>query len=283
MSLQTIFNDCILSITRYEPVHGGDINRAWCLYSGDKKYFLKVNDAAVYPGLFEKEAKGLRSLRDNCSLIIPDVIKTSVVEKQQYLLLEWIDKSGIQLGFMKNFGSELARLHQKEQKYFGWKEDNYIGTLPQKNTLHSEWHSFYTECRIMPLVKKLHDSGIFSKQDIESAEKVCNKLEQLFPKEKSSLLHGDLWSGNFMISSNGNAAVYDPAVYYGHREMDLGMTLLFGGFDKKFYEGYNEVYPLEKNWQHRVPLTQLYPLLVHAVLFGGHYIQSVKNNFTKFQ
>jgi len=103
-----------------------------------------------------------------------------------------------------------------------------------------------------------------------------------FPEEPPALLHGDLWAGNFMIDSTGSAAIFDPAVYCGHREMDLGMTKLFGGYDQRFYKGYNAVYPLEKNWEKRLPLTQLYPLLVHALLFGGHYIAQVKSTVLRY-
>ena len=108
------------------------------------------------------------------------------------------------------------------------------------------------------------------------------KLARHFPIEPPALLHGDLWSGNFLISSNGQAAIYDPAVYYGHREMDIGMTKLFGGFDQRFYDAYNATYPLEKDWEKRLQVTQLYPLLVHAVLFGGHYISQVREIIKQF-
>ena len=128
----------------------------------------------------------------------------------------------------------------------------------------------------MPLVQKLFDGNIFSKKEAEIALHACDKLGELFPAEPPALLHGDLWSGNFMVTQTGVAAIFDPAVYCGHREMDLGMTKLFGGFDQRFYNAYNATYPLEAGWQQRLQLTQLYPLLVHALLFGGHYVASAK-------
>jgi len=131
-------------------------------------------------------------------------------------------------------------------------------------------------------VKKLFDAGDLSAKDIRDADLFCNNLRIIFPAEPPSLLHGDLWAGNYMIISTGYAAIFDPAVYCGHREMDIGMTKLFGGFDQRFYEAYNETNPLEKGWENRLPVTQLYPLLVHAVLFGGHYIESVKNILKAF-
>ena len=166
----------------------------------------------------------------------------------------------------------MAMMHQQRQPYFGWSAHNNIGSYPQNNTQHDSWHLFYTECRIMPLVKKLFDTAVFGKQELKAAETLCKKFDQLFPQEPPALLHGDLWSGNYMITATGDAAIYDPAVYYGHREMEMGMTKLFGGFHQQFYATYNEVLPLEKAWLQRLPLSQLYPLLVHAVLFGGHYV-----------
>lgn len=275
MSLQSILDNCGLTITKYEQVQGGDINLAYCLYTSDAKYFLKVNDALLYPAMFEKEAKGLKALAENLGIIsVPQVLKDGLAGKEQYLLLEWIEGGKPGKDSMERFGSALANMHQKAAPYFGWEENNYIGSLQQDNTIHDSWYSFYTECRIMPLVKVLFNAGAFSKQDIAGAETLCRKISQRFPQETSSLLHGDLWAGNFMITSSGDAAIFDPAVYYGHREMDIGMTKLFGGFDQRFYDGYKSIYPLEKHWLERLPLTQLYPILVHAVLFGGHYIST---------
>jgi protein-ribulosamine 3-kinase len=283
MPLQSILDDLGLTITRYEQVHGGDINLSYCLYTKDGKFFLKVNQTMLYPAMFEKEAGGLKALAENTSIIkVPRVIKWGLAGKGQYLLLEWIENGKPGKDSMERFGSALADIHHRSQPYFGWQEDNYIGSLQQDNTKYESWHLFYTECRIMPLVQWLFNAGGFSKQDIVDAESFCRKLSHLFPQEPASLLHGDLWAGNFMITSTGDAAMYDPAVYYGHREMDIGMTKLFGGFDPIFYDGYNTMYPLEKGWPQRLPLTQLYPLLVHAVLFGGNYVNSAREIMKRF-
>ncbi len=283
MSLQAILDDCGLIITKHEPVHGGDINRAFCLHDRGGKYFLKVNDAQCYPGMFEKEACGLRALHDHGPIGVPKVIRTGIVDSQQYLLLEWMDTAKPEAKFWETFGAGLATLHKKSQSQFGWEDDNYIGSLPQSNQLRPTWHLFYVECRILPLVKRLFDANSVTRQDLSAAEAFCKKLDQVFPVEPPSLLHGDLWNGNFMVTSTGKPAIFDPAVYCGHREMDLGMTKLFGGFDERFYHAYHEVYPLEDGWQQRLPLTQLYPLLVHAVLFGGHYLGRVRETVANYE
>ena len=289
LSLKNIFDNCGLTITRYEPVHGGDINDCYRLYTHDANFFLKVNDAFRYPGMFEKEASGLKALAAGlatfeklATLVIPQVIKCGTAEQQQYLLLEWIETGRAKKNFWESFGAALATMHRQPQPYYGWKEDNYIGSLPQFNSKHTSWHLFYSGCRITPLVKLLFDAGAFTKQDALNAELFCQKTIELFPQEPPALIHGDLWNGNFMTTATGDVAIYDPAVYYGHREMDMGMTKLFGGFDQRFYDAYNEVYPLEKDWLQRLPLTQLYPLLVHAVLFGGHYVRSAINIIKQF-
>jgi len=281
--LQNIFKDCDLNVQRYEHVYGGDINLSYCLYSPTGKYFLKVNDENKYPLMFEREANGLDKLREYCTLKIPQVIKQDSCNDQQYLILEWLENGTPKKDMWENFGRGLAMMHKQPQEYFGLNEDNYIGSLNQNNDPHDGWHSFFAECRIKPLVKKLFDAGDLSATDIRDADLFCNNVRAILPIENPSFLHGDLWAGNYMITSYGYAAIFDPAVYCGHREMDIGMTKLFGGFDQHFYDAYNEAYPLENGWEKRLPITQLYPLLVHAVLFGGHYISEVKHIFSAFQ
>ena len=280
--LQNIFDECGLNVQRCEQENGGDINLAWCLFSSQGKYFLKVNDKDKYPGMFQKEANGLDLLRKHCTLVIPGVIKNGECGQYQYLLLEWLEKAAPQKNMWENFGSGMAMLHKHTQQYFGLNEDNYIGSLKQNNTSHNEWHSFYTTCRVMPLVKMLFDAGSFSSKDIDNANSFCKNLKDIFPVGSPSLLHGDLWGGNFLVTPSATAAIFDPAVYFGHREMDIGMTKLFGGFDRRFYSAYHEVYPLENGWERRLPVTQLYPLLVHALLFGGHYIMSAAKVIKEF-
>ena len=281
--LQNIFKDCDLNVQQYERMHGGDINSSYSLFTSIGKCFLKLNDKNRYPLMFTREANGLDKLRELCTLKIPQVIKQGSCNDQQYLLLEWMEKGAPKKDMWENFGRGLAMMHKQPQEYFGLDEDNYIGSLNQNNNRHNEWDSFYSECRIMPLVKELFEAGSFSSTNIKDAEFFCSLLKNIFPSEPPSLVHGDLWAGNYMISSSGYAAIFDPAVYFGHREMDIGMTKLFGGFDRQFYEAYNEAYPLEKGWEKRLSITQLYPLLVHAVLFGGHYISEVKHIFSAFR
>jgi len=263
------------AITSYVNLQGGDINEAVRLNTENDQYFLKWNDANTYPNMLQLEAAGLNVLRDQSSLVVPGVISQGLAGNRQWLILEWLEKQPVTSDSLREFGRKLAGLHTCRQPFFGWQTDNFIGNLKQLNKARESWAAFYADCRILPLVSNLVDSGRFTSADARLAESFCTKLGDLMPAEPPALLHGDLWSGNYMIVENG-AAVFDPAVYYGHREMDIGMTRLFGGFDDSFYAGYEEIYPLEKGWEQRLAITQLYPLLVHAVLFGGHYTENCR-------
>lgn len=285
--IETFLHSRIVSAS---PVTGGDINNAYRLKTSEGSYFLKTNDAGCYPEMLAKEAAALRSIRQNLSgsfaatekSPVPKILANAVTDSRQYLLLEWIEQGYPNSTYWQDFGALIAVMHLREQSLFGWPEDNYIGSLAQPNSLTTSWPDFYSNYRLLPLGKKLLDAGSFSNTDVDNLQRLCSQLPSLFPTEKPSLLHGDLWSGNFLVSPAGSVMLIDPAVYFGHREMDIGMSLLFGGFDKRFYEAYEQHYPLSKGWRSRIPLTQLYPIMVHAVLFGGHYISSAKNIINRY-
>ena len=155
--------------------------------------------------------------------------------------------------------------------------------MPQQNHLTDTWAELYATQRILPLVQKVFDNQQCTISDVRDTEKLCVKFDDLFPDEPPALLHGDLWSGNVMACANNEAAIYDPAIYYGHREMDIAMTLLFGGFDTAFYRHYQEAYPLQSGWQSRVDICQLYPLLFHLNLFGSSYYGRVKSILNEYK
>ena len=286
MNIQPILNDLDLKIGRYEPVHGGDINLSFCLHANGHRYFLKVNDAAKYPAMFKKEARGLAALssafQKHDSIFIPAVLKHGTVNSQQYLLLEWIPPGSPTDDFWEVFGIAMAHLHKQPHDFYGWHEDNYIGSLNQKNTKSDSWHRFFCECRVLPLVKQLYDKGAFSKEDVNATDMFCKRAEHLFPGEPASLLHGDLWSGNVLVNENGEPVVIDPAIYYGHREADLAMTQLFGGFDPDFLEGYHAAFPLQPAYEERFAIFNLFPLLVHVNLFGGGYLAQIRQTLKRF-
>jgi fructosamine-3-kinase len=270
-----------VKITQAEQVHGGDINQTFILHSPKGNLFLKLNNKDR-ADMFEKEYKGLEISGNTKAIAVPRPLITGTYGNDIYLVMECIEKGKASADFWQVFGRQLAALHKNSNEHFGLDHDNYIGSLPQKNDRRDSWSTFYAEQRILFLVRKAFDEKKCGIDDTRITERLCSKLGSLFPAEQPALLHGDLWSGNYMTGHTGMPVIYDPAVYYGHREMDIGMSLLFGGFDSSFYDHYNEFWPMEKNWRQRVDLTQLYPLLVHLILFGGHYYHSVRDILKKY-
>ena len=176
----------------------------------------------------------------------------------------------------------MANLHRNTHSYFGLDESNYIGSLHQDNTICDNWSEFMILRRIEPLLKLTYDKQLANSKLIKQFHRFEKSLDELFPKERPALLHGDFWSGNYLFDKEGNPAIFDPAVYYGHREMDIAMSKLFGGFETQFYTAYQEEFPLEKGWQSRIDYCNLYPLLVHALLFGESYMSNIRRIMQKF-
>ncbi|HKJ45848.1 MAG TPA: fructosamine kinase family protein [Balneolales bacterium] len=261
-------------IQRTHPVSGGDINQASFVEMNDgTTCFLKYN-AREGRDMFEKEVKGLQLLRDaNAGFLIPDVLDYGFVEGPNvgYLLLEYITTGTPTDDFHKQFGRQLADLHSISNDHFGLDHNNYIGRLPQSNHFHADWVSFFIEERLEPQLKMAIDDGKLTLSVHNKFKSLYHKLDDLLPREPPALLHGDLWSGNYMCGSDQKTVLIDPAVYYGHREIELAFTQLFGSFNKYFYSTYKESYPLEPGFDERRDIYNLYPLLVHTNLFGGSY------------
>lgn len=265
-----------VQISSVHPVGGGSINSAYGLETNVGKFFVKLNSASRYPGMFEKEAMGLKILSDAGELPVPETVGFGENHTEAFLVLKFIETGTSSAGFWENFGHALARLHGHSADTFGLDHDNYIGSLPQSNTFHNTWETFFVEERLQPLMSMAFDNKLLNNNDIKAFKNFFDRIDTLFPKEPPALLHGDLWGGNFMTNQAGEAVLIDPAIYFGHREMDLGMSQLFGGFHRQFYEAYNEICPLEPGWEKRLDYCNLYPLLVHVNLFGGGYVGSVR-------
>ncbi len=264
------------------PLGGGDINSAARLETSHGSFFVKWNSASRYPAMFEKEARGLQLLAESNTLKIPEVVLADEAGPHSFLILEYLESAAKEIGFWENLGTGLAKLHQCTAEYFGLDEDNYIGSLSQSNAKKDNWIDFFIEERISYMLKIARDYSMVDSSLLKAADRLFNRLGEIMPEEPSSLLHGDLWSGNYMVGNRGEACLIDPAVYYGHREMDLAMTKLFGGFSDLMYEAYHEEYPLEKGWEQRVEICNLYPLLVHVNLFGGGYVHQVEGILNRF-
>ncbi len=269
-------------ITGAEPVSGGSINQTFKVSSGNRDFFLKYNDAALYPGMFEKEAAGLSLLQQAGVIDTPEVLLFDETESHAFLLLCFIDSAKEKPDFWEDFGERLAGLHSKKAERFGLDHDNYMGSLHQYNAFHDDWTAFFIAERLERQVKLAREAGAIERHDVNAFERLYLRLEEIFPETKPSLVHGDLWSGNFMVNSQGQACLIDPAVYFGHPEVDIAMSTLFGGFSGRFYEAYTKHNPLEKGWQQRLDYYNLYPLMIHVNLFGGGYLSSVQRILRRF-
>jgi protein-ribulosamine 3-kinase len=271
-----------IDVLSAQNVSGGSINQAVKITSGKGNFFLKWNSSAP-EDFFTKEAEGLSLLRSaNSALRVPEVIVTGkpVNNRPGFLLMEYIEEGRIGDSFA--FGAELAKLHQTTAPKFGLETDNYIGSLPQSNRMHNDWQDFFSKERIKPQLKMAIDSGKMDRSLLAHWDRLASRLDELLPPTKPSLIHGDLWGGNYLFDSTGKATLIDPAVYYGHSEMDLAFSKMFGGFSGDFYEGYESVAPLEPGFSERVPIYNLYPLLVHVNLFGGHYTSQAAQLLKKY-
>lgn len=258
------------------------LSECYQVLTGGRPYFLKVNDARKYPRMFDLEALGLRQLKAASAIRIPEVIGSGMHDGMQFLLLEWVGGGRNTAAVQRDLGRRLARLHRVTSPSFGLDLDNYIGTLVQRNEPKTGWTDFFVTNRLQPLVEIAGGNELIDSQICGKFERLYNRMDGLYPPEPAALLHGDLWSGNFMVAAPDEPVLIDPAVYFGHREADLAMTALFGGFDAAFYGAYQDEYPLEQGWQDRLPLWNLYPLLVHLNLFGAGYRSDIVRTLNLF-
>ena len=283
--LQNKFTDFFLSATHihnYSPVPGGDINQAFLLETNQGRFLIKVNAALYGLDMFEKEVKGLLQLADTKGLRVPMALFDGKYHQELFFVMEYIAQGNPSENFWEHFGEGMAKLHTHSNTHFGFEHNNYIGKLSQQNNKHETWPEFYANERLIPLAHKANKRGVLENDDVHLIEKISTKLSSIFPDEKPALLHGDLWSGNFMADEQGNPVIFDPAVYFGNREMDIAMSLLFGGFDDRFYASYHHHNPLQPGWEERINLCQLYPLLVHLTLFGGSYYGQVADIIKRY-
>jgi protein-ribulosamine 3-kinase len=280
--IEEILSEPVKSTT---AVSGGCIadSRKLVMNSGRVFFLKQVRDGSS--GTFESEVRGLEELRKAGAVLVPEV----VAQGPDYLLLEWIEEGKESAdSCMEELGFQFAKLHYFSGEKFGFPEDNYLGDSPQSNSPSKNgsinWPTFYVENRLQFQAALAVKNGYMTPELQNLLELLYNKIPELLSgtEDKPSLLHGDLWSGNYLIDKNGRSWLIDPAVYYGHREADLAMTSLFGGFSKTFYSAYESAFPLAPGYAEREPLYQLYHLLNHLNLFGTGYYRQVISILKRF-
>jgi protein-ribulosamine 3-kinase len=264
---------------------GGDINDAFELsLSGQSSVFLKTN-ARAEASLFPAEAHGLDWLREARALRIPEVLAVSGGREGEpcFLVLELLRPGRPRRDFDERLGRGLAALHACGADQFGLPRDNFIGSLPQRNRSHPTWAEFYWHERLAPQLERAVRARRVGAPLQHAFERLASRLPELVgPPEPPARLHGDLWGGNLHVDEEGQPCLIDPAAYAGHREVDLAMMRLFGGFGERVFSAYEEASPLAPEHADRVALYQIYPLLVHVNLFGGNYADSVARSLARY-
>jgi protein-ribulosamine 3-kinase len=275
--------DSNIRLESFKIISGGCINHAGLLKTSVSEFFIKWNDAEHLPDMFEAESKGLSLLASTKTVRIPRVVGTGKTDRHQFIILEFLDRQQPGKSFWKELGHQLAELHQFKGQQFGLEYDNYIGSIKQYNTQTSDWIRFFTEERISRQLMMAEKSGLTDHSLRKKFDIIFQKINSLLPTTgRPSLIHGDLWGGNIVSDAIGNPCLIDPAVYYGIPEMEIAYTRLFGEFNKDFYSAYQEVNPIPPGFEHRMDIYNLYPLLVHANLFGRSYLTRIDQILERF-
>jgi fructosamine-3-kinase len=257
-------------IRSIDRIGRGDINEAARVVTERDRYFVKWNLHPL-PRMFEVEARGLRLLKSADAVRVPDVI--ALLDQPSGLILEWIESRASKSDVSEALGRRLAQQHRVLGSSYGLDHDNYIGANPQTNQPASSWIEFFRDRRLGFQMELARHQGHLTAKRATHIERLMSRLSDWIDEAKCapSLLHGDLWGGNYMVGPNGEPVLIDPAVYYGDREAEIAFTELFGGFGAKFYAAYNETWPLAPGYADRRDLYNLYHLLNHLNLFGEGY------------
>ncbi len=282
---ETLEDRLDVTIDSAATVGGGCIANACRLETDTAPFFLKYGDeevARTFPG----EAAGLEALgAADSPLEVPSVVETAspTTDRPGFLIMEWINSGRKGRRFWKRFGEGLAALHRRTADEYGFEQDNFIGRLPQYNEWTDKWPAFFREQRLAPQVEMARDRDRWRSDWERSLEALYRRLPDLLPTTpEPSVLHGDLWKGNYMVTAVGDPALIDPATYFGHREADLAMTELFGGYDDAFYDAYRSTWGLEPDYETRRDIYNLYHLINHLNHFGGGYASSVESTLKRF-
>lgn len=288
-ALESLFGEGT-KIERSDKVSGGDINDAFRLLLTNSAHIFMKSNAVSNAAFFTAEAIGLQAIAQTGCIGTPRILCSGTEPGQNgysFLLLEWIEEKRPVSDYWGIFARQLADMHRASAKDFvpngcyGFIQDNYIGAREQKNAARDSWIDFFRDCRLEPQFQAA--DRYFDAADRKRILSLLNRLEDFLPEpEHPSLLHGDLWSGNFMTGSDGMAWLIDPAAYVGHAEADLAMTELFGGFSPAFYAAYREAFPMQPGYHDRRDLYNIYHLLNHLNLFGGSYLPAVQRTLRRY-
>ncbi|MFW5688318.1 MAG: fructosamine kinase family protein [Spirochaetota bacterium] len=272
-------------VASQRAVSGGCIANASRLELDDGSFWFAKRSATLPVGMFRAEATGLGALARAGGVRVPAVRAVNRPDAAEgFIVMEWIEHGPARPDTDTRTGRGLAQMHREAgDGRFGFRDDNYIGASVQENCWMDSWHEFFGERRLRPQVRMARDKGLLDAELVGRLDALIGRLESLLPEPgQPSLLHGDLWGGNAIVGANGEPVLIDPAVYYGHREADLAMTELFGGFGAWFMRAYEEAWPLDSGYRERAGLYNLYHLLNHANLFGSSYVSGIRSVVSRY-
>lgn len=275
-----------LEIIDRTPLGGGCISRAERIrVKSGREFLLKQHSGSEGASMLAAEAAGLEALWSEAGPRVPAVENVWTEGRTTYLLMEYIESGARPGAFFRDFGVKLARLHrERTETSFGFSMDNFIGSTPQPNPWTETWIGFFAEYRLGYQIRLARTKGLLDKRTVDEVEGIISRLDLLLVEpEQASILHGDLWGGNYLVDASGEPVIIDPAVFYGHREADLAMTELFGGFSPDFYRAYEEEWPLQPGYRERRDLYNLYHMLNHLNIFGSGYSGAVKRICSKYR
>lgn len=258
-----------LPVSQLAPVFGGDINTCYECIWGNQPVFVKFNHTPYATAMLTTEYQGLLSMSATDTIRVPKPLLESQLDNGHLLILEHLDLSGS--ANWAQLARQLADMHAVTSDTFGWAYDNFIGTTVQYNARHADWAEFWWQQRLLPQITLAKKNGLSELEDIQESLKALNFVLFEHHTVAPSLVHGDLWSGNVGFSSSNTPVIYDPACYFGDREVDIALTKLFGGFSESFYRAYESAWPLAEDTDRRVEFYNLYHLLNHFNIFGGSY------------
>ena len=273
-------------------IGGSTRNHCYLLSNHRNEKIVAKISSSGNDDVFDKEAHGLSMLASTHSIRIPQVLHVT----PQCLIMEYIEEARQANNYWSTLASQLAALHQypltghsqsqsqsqSQSESFGLEHDNYCGDNRQANGWYEDGHQFFSDQRLLHQARQAFDNGYLESPWVIHIESICERLPELIPAQPPALLHGDLWSGNILGDEYGQPTLIDPAVYYGWREADIAMTLLFGGLPHEFYLAYEEAWPMEPRWRSRVPLYNLYHLLNHLNIFGISYLEQVQSTIGRY-
>ncbi|WP_273852884.1 fructosamine kinase family protein [Guptibacillus spartinae] len=270
------------TIVKVKRVSGGSINDAFYVQTQEREYFAKSNPSAP-ADFFRAEKEGLELLSSHKISVPKPLLLLPKGESDMVFLMEWIRSSPSSKEGDRALGSLVARMHRNKVQFAGLEQDNYIGELDQKNQPSTDWVSFFRDQRLGTMQELARNKRKLSVERDHRLTALRERLDTIIGHHPDfSLLHGDLWGGNWLMDDKGEPYLIDPAVYYGDREIDIAFTYLFGGYSKEFYQQYQADLPLEKEFKDRIPIYQLYYLLVHLILFGESYGSAVDRILQKY-